>query len=39
MTKHNAEAGDYSFELDINEAAADFGSLSNSYAMVSPRFT
>ena len=34
VTKHNTETGDYSFELDINEAASDFGSLSDSYAMV-----
>ena len=35
MTKHSTDTGDYSFELDVNEAATDFGSLSNSYAMVS----
>lgn len=35
VTKHSTDTGDYSFELDVNEAATDFGSLSNSYAMVS----
>ena len=35
MTKHSTDTGDYLFELDVNEAATDFGSLSNSYAMVS----
>lgn len=35
VTKYSTDTGDYSFELDVNEAAADFGSLSNSYAMVS----
>ena len=34
VTKYSSETGDYSFELDVNEAAADFGSLSGSYAMV-----
>ena len=34
VTKHSTETGDYSFELDVNEAATDFGSLSDSYAMV-----
>ena len=35
VTKHSGESGDYSFELDVSEAAVDFGSLSDSYAMVS----
>lgn len=38
VTKHSTETGDYSFELDVNEAATDFGSLSNSYAMVGHQF-
>ena len=36
MTKHSSESGDYSFELDVSDAAVDFGGLSNSYTMVSP---
>ena len=35
MTKYDSESGDYSFELDVKEAAADFGSFSDSYVMVS----
>ena len=34
VTKYNSGTGDYSFELDVSEAAADFGSLSGSYTMV-----
>ena len=34
VTKHSTETEDYSFELDVNEAATDFGSLSDSYTMV-----
>lgn len=34
VTKHDSKTGDYSFELDVSEAAADFGSLSDTYSMV-----
>lgn len=37
MTKHNSGTSDYSFELDVSEAAVDFGSLSDSYTMVTNR--
>ena len=35
VTKYSTDTADYSFELDVNEAASDFGSLSDSYSMVS----